>query len=134
MYVRLEDPLLAGELISFLSRCSCSAVQVGRDVLKIDVDHEAYSQAALRLVRAGRCLSCGEEIERPLAEAGSLRCHECRTGNIHQPEAGRPTLHGKAEPAVQLRGYLRVWAALHPETEVTVLDGGSSHAGTASVS
>jgi hypothetical protein len=134
MYVRLEDPLLAGELISFLSRCNCSALQVGRDVLKIDVDHEAYSQAALRLVRAGRCLNCGEEIEPPLAELGSLRCHDCRTGNVQHPEAARPTLGAKAEPSVQLGGYLRVWAALHPETELTVLDGGSGHAGTATVS
>lgn len=124
MYVRLEDPTLVAELISFLARCNRRAEQVGRHVVKIEVEHRDESQAALRLVHAGRCLDCGGEIESPLAELGSLRCLDCRDRNGHGNGTSRQTFEPRspAAPDVQLDGYLRVFAALHPDAELTPLD------------
>jgi hypothetical protein len=33
------------------------------------------------------CLACGAELATPLAEAGSLRCHDCR--GAHAPLRGQ---------------------------------------------
>jgi hypothetical protein len=29
-----------------------------------------------------RCLACGQRLEVPLSRAGSLRCGDCRDGNV----------------------------------------------------
>ena len=114
MIIHLTTAALADELSAFLRRCPCSVQRVGRTGLLVNAELEAEVRR--------RCYRCGNELEAPLGRLGSVRCLDCRAGLPEGQElvvrAELLELAVRRESAEsQIRAYVRVWQALHPEAD-----------------
>jgi hypothetical protein len=126
MRIHLPEPSLSDELTEFLRRCECNVTALGEGVFEVDLRLALSYDAAMGLVQAGRCYSCGEEIEPVLRDLGSALCHDCRDG-----ENGNGNGHANVPADSVLRerwvrmevaAYLRTWSALHADAQPRVLD------------
>jgi hypothetical protein len=114
--IQLTNPTLTDDLSSFLMRCPCTVRRVGPAGLLVEVARGEDDRG-----RGGvpRCYSCGEELEPPLGRLGSLRCLDCRgradDGNRRIELLRLAALRESGD--TQIRAFVRVWQALHPEAE-----------------
>jgi hypothetical protein len=54
-----------------------------------------------------RCYACGEPLDRPLVNAGSLRCLDCRAANAPLDPELAPGSDARHERSVHVLGELR---------------------------
>lgn len=115
MRIRLNEPDLAEDLVEFLKRCECTVERVGKNVLSVGYPGMGPSETALiKLVRAGLCYSCGDEVGAMLGRLGSPLCADCRDGSWPDRPASRN------QDSIVVRSYLRVWSKLHPGAAVSI--------------
>ena len=115
MIIELKNPSLADDLSSFLDRCPCIVRRVGATGLVVT------SQASPGEPDV-RCWRCGDELDSSLSRLGSLFCLDCRAGvnrdvdGDARRELSRIAAHRELSET-QIRAFVRVWQALHPESE-----------------
>jgi hypothetical protein len=118
--LRLNDPMLASELVTFLRRCQCDVEHLGPTTFGVGLRHSIDVETAMQQLRAGRCYRCSEEIEPVLNRLGSPLCLDCRQGlNGHAAE-----FEGTVRDEwvrMEVEAYLKVWCALHPECSVELV-------------
>jgi hypothetical protein len=115
MRVQVSDVKLVDDLADYLGRCGCVVRKYGARVLGVSVSTEVSLDAALALVREGRCYSCGSAIAPALASLGSTQCHDCRDDGRGDAEAA------EAWCEMEVEAFLGVWRAWHPQASVAVL-------------
>jgi hypothetical protein len=121
MELRLNDPLLASELVTFLRRCDCDVQHLGPSTLGVGLRHPIDVQTALQQLRAGRCYLCAEEIEPALAGLGSPLCLDCRQGSNGRAAELEEGPVRDEWARMEVEAYLKVWCALHPECNVELV-------------
>jgi hypothetical protein len=120
MIVQLTNPSLTDELLSFLRRCPCDVQRIGATRLRVEVD--GWEEGDRSPLLAGCCYRCGGEVEAPLSRLGSLACLDCRDGlaSTSPGDLSRALLQvatRRESAEKQIRAFIRVWQALHPEGE-----------------
>jgi hypothetical protein len=120
--LRLNDPTLTSDLVTFLRRCQCEVEQLAPTTLGVGLGHGIDVDAALQQLPAGRCYLCGAEIELFLSRLGSPLCLDCRHG-LNEDAPG-PVEEGSVREEwarMEVEAYLRVWLVLHPEGRVELV-------------
>jgi hypothetical protein len=118
--LRLSDDSLTTELVGFLRRCECEVEHLGPATVAVGLRHPLDLDAAVRQLHAGRCYSCGEEIESVLFRLGSGCCHDCRE-ETRAEQAPNPARVREDWTRMEVEAYLRVWRALHPEGRIELV-------------
>ena len=115
MIIELKNPSLADDLSSFLERCPCTVRRVGATGLFVKGQADPGEPDI-------RCWGCGSEVEAALGRLGSLFCLDCRTemkwdvDSNARSELSRIAARREIGET-QIRAFVRVWQALHPEAE-----------------
>lgn len=94
--LRLDDPMLASELLTFLRRCECDVEASGPATLEVALRHAIDVDAARSHLRAV-----------PIREASALDLDE---GPVREEWA-----------RMEVEAYLKVWCALHPDCSVELV-------------
>jgi hypothetical protein len=94
--VRLEDPMLASELLTFLRRCQCEVEASGPATLEVGLRHAIDPVAARLHLRA---------VPTPATDALDLD-----EGPVRDEWA-----------RMEVEAYLKVWRALHPDCGVELV-------------
>jgi len=115
--LRLKDPAVTSELEAYLRRCECFVNQVGPRVLAVGIVNDVDAGAAVRHLRAGRCVRCEAPIEELVFRLGSPLCLDCRA----DPHRDENTSVRDAWTRMEVEAYLQVWRALHPDSAVELV-------------
>jgi hypothetical protein len=115
--LRLSDPAVTSDLEAFLRRCECFVDQVGPRLLAVGIAHDVDVNAAVRQLRAGRCLRCEEPIEELVFRLGSPLCLDCRA----DPARDEGASVRDAWTRMEVEAYVQVWLALHPDSAVELV-------------
>ena len=94
--LRLNDPMLASELLIFLRRCECDVEASGPATLEVALRHAIDVDTARSHLRAV-----------PVREASALELEE---GPVRDQWA-----------RMEVEAYLKVWRALHPDCSVELV-------------
>jgi len=94
--LRLDDPTLAAELLTFLRRCECDVAASGPATLEVALRHAIDVETARSHLQAV-----------PVREASALDLDE---GPIREKWA-----------RMEVEAYLKVWCALHPDCSVDLV-------------
>lgn len=115
MRVSVDDAGLIDDLARYLVRCGCEVRHEGARILRVDVSNDVSIDAALALVRDGRCYACSEPVAVSLASMGSPLCHDCRDGGRADVSAA------EAWSRMEVDAFLGVWRKWHPQASVVTL-------------
>jgi hypothetical protein len=119
--LRIDDPMLAPELLAFLRRCECDVEHRGPTTLEVDLRHSLDIEMAMRQLRAGRCYRCAGEIEPFIKRLGSPLCIDCRQSlNGHAAELDEAPIR-EEWTRMEVEAYVKVWCALHPDCSVELV-------------
>ena len=91
--LRVDDPTLASELLTFLRRCECDVDQLGPETLEVGLDRSLDLQ---------------------------LTMHRQRVGDGHAVSLGDGPVRDEWV-RMEIEAYLKVWCALHPGCGVELL-------------
>ncbi|TMK92300.1 MAG: hypothetical protein E6G42_07775 [Actinobacteria bacterium] len=118
--LRLHDPSLTTELVTFLRRCQCSVRDLGPATVGVGLGHPIDPDAAVQRLQSGLCYRCGNLIADSLFRLGSSRCHDCRESPGLDT---RPDIDALREDwtRMEVESYLRVWRSLHPDAYVELV-------------
>jgi len=114
--LRLHDPSVAPELVSFLRRCQCEVRHLGPTMVGVGVGHPVDPEAAAHRLQDGRCYCCGEQIELVLFRLGSPRCHDCR-----ESSAAIPARANETWTRMEVESYLKIWRLRNPGAHVELV-------------